>query len=278
MDLKKALSGLKEKDGIYYSNRAADISYPEAGNRTCFELEDQSFWFRHRNSCIISAVKRFCAPGAVIFDIGGGNGFTTKALQDEGFESVLVEPGAEGAANARKRGVKNVICAALQDLDPGGQAIPAAGLFDVLEHVEDAARFLKTVCGRMEKGGYIFITVPAHMSLWSYEDALAGHFRRYGIKQIGRELEEAGFTAVYSTYFFGFLVLPILLFKAIPGKLGLHRKKYTLNERKREHASAGFFRKSLIGCFTETEIKTISGKGRNAFGSSLMIAAKKAAK
>lgn len=38
---------LIEKDGIFYSKNKGKISYPEDGNDTCFNIEDNSFWFKH---------------------------------------------------------------------------------------------------------------------------------------------------------------------------------------------------------------------------------------
>jgi hypothetical protein len=39
------------------------ISYSEEGNEACFQIEDQSFWFRHRNDCIRELVRNFPARG-----------------------------------------------------------------------------------------------------------------------------------------------------------------------------------------------------------------------
>jgi hypothetical protein len=58
-----SLSGFLIKDGIYYAAGAEAISYPEEGNEACFEIEDQSFWFRHRNDCIRELVRNFPARG-----------------------------------------------------------------------------------------------------------------------------------------------------------------------------------------------------------------------
>lgn len=51
--------------------RITRISYPEGGHAVCREVEDSSFWFAHRNRCIVAAVERMppCGP---ILDIGGG--------------------------------------------------------------------------------------------------------------------------------------------------------------------------------------------------------------
>ena len=50
-------------DGIFYATASESISYPEAGNEACFEMEDHSFWFRHRNVCIRELVRIFPPRG-----------------------------------------------------------------------------------------------------------------------------------------------------------------------------------------------------------------------
>lgn len=91
------------EDGIWHCGSSADVSYPASGNDACFAVEDPSFWFGHRNACILETVRQFSPPGA-IFDVGRGNGFVARRLQDEGLDVVLVEPGRGGPRNARRRG------------------------------------------------------------------------------------------------------------------------------------------------------------------------------
>ena len=63
-DIPTACSGLQAgEDGIFYAAGAEAISYPEEGNKACFEVEDQSFWFRHRNGCIRELVRNFPPRG-----------------------------------------------------------------------------------------------------------------------------------------------------------------------------------------------------------------------
>jgi hypothetical protein len=46
-------------NGIFYAGASEAISYPEEGNEACIQIEDQSFWFRHRNECIRELVRNF---------------------------------------------------------------------------------------------------------------------------------------------------------------------------------------------------------------------------
>ncbi len=90
-------------DNIWHSKSDSVISYPDDGNEICFQVEDQSFWFNHRNRIIVKVVQRF-PPQGVVFDVGGGNGFVSLALSNAGIEAVLLEPGMRGIINARERG------------------------------------------------------------------------------------------------------------------------------------------------------------------------------
>ena len=47
------------KNGIFYAKNTEMISYPDEYNELCFEVEENSFWFRHRNNCIIEMIKNF---------------------------------------------------------------------------------------------------------------------------------------------------------------------------------------------------------------------------
>lgn len=274
LNLNEYAGDLILKDGIYFSSGNSSISYPEAGNQTCFQLEDKSFWFQHRNKCIISAVEKF-AKDKVFFDIGGGNGFVSGGLEKNGYNAVIVEPGVQGCLNAKSRGLSNIICSTLQDADFKKESIEAAGLFDVVEHIENDLDFLKTVALYMKKDGALFITVPAYRWLWSNEDDIAGHYRRYTIKTISKVLNEAGFKVSYSSYIFSILPFPIFLMRSIPSKLGLAPKTLDENKAQKEHSGKKGFLSKMIDKIWAWELKRIQSGKKISFGSSCFIVAKK---
>ncbi|MEI7542779.1 MAG: class I SAM-dependent methyltransferase [bacterium] len=276
INLNKVLSGFTLDNGIYYMHKRDDISYPEYGNDIFFKVEDESFWFKHRNNCIIEVVNRFCGKNDVFFDVGGGNGYVSKGLQSAGIETVLVEPGISGVINAKKRGVNNIICSTVQNIDFKGERINAVGLFDVIEHVEDDIAFIKSLYECTEKNGYIFITTPAYKLLWSDEDIEAGHFRRYTLKSLKLKLDLVGYEEVYSTYIFGFLLLPILLMRTIPYILGFSkRRKKSLGERQSEHKANQSLVNTIIDALLAFELKIISRKMKMFFGGSCLVVARK---
>jgi hypothetical protein len=73
-DLPNWAPGLELRgDGIWFASRQGPVSYPKHGDSTCLQVEDRSFWFRHRNQCVASVVRR-SAPKGPLPDIAGGNG------------------------------------------------------------------------------------------------------------------------------------------------------------------------------------------------------------
>ena len=221
LDLASLAAGLERREpGIWFAYRQGEVSYPAQGNAACFAVEDRSFWFAHRNRCILSLVRRF-PPDGVFLDIGGGNGYVTKGLMDAGIACILLEPGIDGALSAHARGIDPVICATLEEAELPQASIAAAGMFDVLEHIEDDGAALRRVHALLRPGGRLFVTVPAHPFLYSAEDGRAGHFRRYTASGLARALEASGFGVEFISYMFSPLPPLIFLLRTLPSWLGL---------------------------------------------------------
>lgn len=227
-----------DPQGYWYARNQPALSYPEDGNESCFTFEDDSFWFRHRNDVIRCLVEQY-PPGGLIFDVGGGNGYVSAGLERAGFPTVVVEPGRSGAENACRRGLRSVVNATLEAAQFASAVADAVGLFDVLEHIEDEADFLASIRQLLKPGGRIYLTVPAFQMLWSNEDTLAGHFRRYTRASLTRVLQAAGFQVEFATYFFCVLPFPVFFLRSIPSRLGW-RKDPSLRRSRQEHVRRGF--------------------------------------
>ena len=52
--------GLNFVDGIWYSTKRSEISYPKHGNEECFQVEDKSYWFVHRNKVLECVIQSYC--------------------------------------------------------------------------------------------------------------------------------------------------------------------------------------------------------------------------
>jgi SAM-dependent methyltransferase len=245
-------------------------SYPEHGHQTCRQLEDDSFWFRHRNRCLLALFRRY-PPRGTVYDVGGGNGFVSRALQGAGHDVVLVEPGEVGCANARQLGVERVICGELEDAGIEAGSAGAVGLFDVVEHVEDDRGFLEMAHRALARDGALYLTVPSYQLLWSDLDVEAGHFRRYSHRGLAAVLEAAGFEVAYLSYMFWLLPAPILVGRALPARLGLTRKAGAVT---REHRGGTPAIRRVLETSLAWEPAAIARGMRIPVGSSLIAAAR----
>jgi SAM-dependent methyltransferase len=263
--------GLVRRDpGIWFAPRQSAISYPEQGNALCLSIEDISFWFRHRNRCILEIVRRF-QPGERFLDIGGGNGFVARGLQQAGIPCALLEPGIAGALAAHARGIDPVICATLEDAGLPEGSFAAAGLFDVIEHVADDLALLARVSGVLKPGGRLFATVPAYQALFSADDTAAGHFRRYALDDFCRLLDRAGFTVDLATYIFAPLPLPILLLRTIPSWFG--RDRGIDPEQATADHSGGSISGRILDALLNIEFALLKRGRRIPFGGTCLVAA-----
>lgn len=246
----------------------SEISYPDQANAKCYQVEDNSFWFLRRNELIHWLVKRFTREGSFI-DLGGGNGFVSRKLQEiSHLSATMVEPGKAGCENAVERGVNQVFAGTIESFQPD-KLISYIGMFDVLEHIPDDQAFLSYLHGRLETDGRIFITVPAYKFLWSHEDVAAGHRRRYTASLLKQRASEAGFKVEFSSYFFATLIPVIFLLRSIPFAMGKSASKNT----ERDH-QIGLLA-SILSAVLKLESKLIQRVGPLPFGASLIVVLKK---
>ena len=85
---------------------------------------------------------------------------------------------------------------------------------DVIEHCDDDVQILRECYRVCAPGGLIAITVPAFQWLWSNNDEINDHRRRYSGAELRARVTEAGFVIQRMTYnnFFVFpLAAPLIL-------------------------------------------------------------------
>ena len=168
-----------------------------------------------------------------------------------------------------------MVCSTFENAGFRKDSLPAAGLFDVLEHIKDDLYFLRTIKEALKIKGKLYLTVPALSSLWTPEDRISGHYRRYSKKAILDLLASAGFKTEYCTYFFFSLVIPVFILKVIPHKLGLLNEPRDLQNLAVQHKQSKKILKSLFGAFFALESGIIRSRRKIPFGSSLLISAVK---
>lgn len=174
-------------------------------------LEDRSFWFQARNRLIVHVIQRLCSDFNSLLEIGCGTGQVLRAI-GAAFPAAHLsgsELFVEGLAFARRR----VPAAHLMQMDatriPFTSEFDVIGAFDVVEHIRDDEVVLSEIHRALKPNGKIILSVPQHPWLWSSQDELAHHVRRYRRGELERKLERCGFRIAYSTSFVA-LLLPAM--------------------------------------------------------------------
>jgi SAM-dependent methyltransferase len=170
--------------------------------------EDAHWWFSTRTRGLLRVLDRYLAPDAVrrVLDVGCGAGNMMHHLARYGrvegvdnFEKPLLV--------CRQRGYTAQLAPA-EHLPYADNTFGLVAVLDVVEHCDDDLAVLRECCRVCTPGGYVAVTVPAFQWLWTDNDAINGHKRRYTTAQIGAVLRQAGFTPRRVSYAF-FLVFPL---------------------------------------------------------------------
>jgi ubiquinone/menaquinone biosynthesis C-methylase UbiE len=196
---------------------APELEYKQEGfkpefYKTYAYLEEGHFWFQTRCRLILWALKRYAPNMNSFLDVGCGTGFILSKVSAmfpnaSLFGSDMFSSGLH-FASSRVHGVDFLQMDARNI--PYIEEFEAIGAFDVIEHIEEDTDVLNEMYRALKTGGIIILTVPQHKWLWSHVDEYSCHVRRYGVGELQRKVEEAGFVVLRSTSFVTFL-LPAMI-------------------------------------------------------------------
>ena len=237
--------------------------YSDATWQETDELLDESWWYLTRNQIIKKTLDRSGVHGP-IWDIGCGSGVVARFLNDQGLATVGVEPSFGGAQLTSRRGV-TAVCGSLEGLVLPDESLEAVAMFDVLEHLKDRDSAIQEIRRVLKPNGHLILTLPALKILWSEFDETGGHYLRYNRSTIRKELESHGFRVRSMGYFFASTVLPLLVLRVLPYRLG--RRKAIATE-----SSLGSSGGALGRLASRIEVLLAS---RVPFGSSLIVVAER---
>ncbi len=151
------------------------------------------FWVRRRFEAFRALWGGRPLAGAAIAEFGCGHGLVLRQFEEQ---LGLSGDGFDLNEGALKQSVVRdgrLFCYDVhQRLPEFREAYDLAVLFDVIEHIEDDAAFLRSVLFHLKPGGRIAVNVPAHMSLFSWYDTRVGHQRRYDIGTMRASAAAAG--------------------------------------------------------------------------------------
>jgi SAM-dependent methyltransferase len=189
------------------------------------ELENSYWWYRARREIICDVVSHHLQSGAEIVDYGCGTGATAVKLRDSGFRVTAADVSEPSLGACR--------VANLPTIDLRQQRIPAASAdavlaCDVIEHVENDIELLVELRQALRPAGRLIMTVPAYEFLWSGEDYVSEHFRRYTRPMLLERVASAGYTPVWCSYF-NTLLSPLVAATILGKRLFFPRDMYRSN-------------------------------------------------
>lgn len=161
-------------------------------------LEERHWWFLARRDIVVQVVRRYTPAGGRILDYGAGTAFIAKGLRDGGYEVVV--------ADVDEHALRACRAAEFPTIDLRTEAPPTSWadsvlLADALEHANREKDVLEAAIRSLSPRGHVIVTVPAFEFLWSGEDYMSHHRRRYTAARLREALEDAGLRVCWCQYF-----------------------------------------------------------------------------
>ena len=161
--------------------------------KTIIEIpEDRHWWFATRLWAIENWLNRAALPrDAQILDIGCGAGNMIHHLTQYGqVKGIEVDERPVKMAQARGYDVQQADATRRIPFDDGTFDLVTA--LDVIEHVDDDVKLISEARRVLKPKGLLLITTPAFQWLWSHNDVLNAHKRRYTAGELKTRVENAG--------------------------------------------------------------------------------------
>lgn len=232
-------------------------------------FEDKHFWMKSRRDFIKSIFNKYVNYANKIIEIGAGTGSITRCLLENGYNDISVgEVHLSGLEYARSYGIKQRYQFDLMKT-PFYEHFDVVGMFDVLEHIDDDDLAVKNIYKMLKPGGKAIVTVPAHKWLWSKQDAIAYHRRRYEAEQLKKLFEENGFNILETRAFF-ISILPLLYLRTFVDRDNGVLKENDFKERFRVNPVINF----ILGQILPIENRLLANASP-IWGGSLLIVAER---
>jgi SAM-dependent methyltransferase len=162
--------------------------------------EDSHWWFAGRTWSLLNMIDRLVSPDGRkrVLDVGCGAGNMIHHLSRYG-SVVGVDNNPKPLAVALERGY-DVRQGTAEQLPVDEESFDMISLLDTIEHCDDDMAVLRECYRVCAPGGHLAITVPALMWLWSHNDVLNAHKRRYTARELREKLQRVGFRVRRMTY------------------------------------------------------------------------------
>lgn len=165
--------------------------------------EDRHAWFAGRTRAIQKYLDMEVGTDhsrfeRMVLDVGSGAGNMAHHLSHYG-RVIGIDYNARPLAVNAQRGLE--ACQGFGDALPfADDSFDVVALLDTVEHIADELGVVAECSRVLKPGGRLLVTVPAFMWLWSYNDDINNHERRYTVAELTQKLELCGLSVRRSTY------------------------------------------------------------------------------
>lgn len=183
----------------------------------------ENFWYIYaRRSLLDGLLKRYIKKKNVeVLDLGCGTGFNNPSLVKYGkVTSVDLLKGP--LESCKRKGIKNLVQADATKLPFEDNTFDLVAAIELMEHIPNDNLAISEIKRVLKPNGVFIFTVPAHKSLWSSDDEMAHHERRYSKKELVRLL--SGMKKLQFGQRYSFIFLPSFIIFNIQKILNRNRK------------------------------------------------------
>ena len=184
------------------------------------EQEETHWWFRGRKRIFSHMIPRVLADTACsngesprILDLGCGMGGMLDELEAHG-DAFGLDIAQEALLHCTERGYSRVFKGHGNQLPIPDASLDLVTAFDTIEHIPQEMETLEECFRILRPGGHLIVSVPAYQWLYTHQDRMVHHQRRYTAGDLRRKLRSLGFRvrrASYINFFLFPLILPVVL-------------------------------------------------------------------
>jgi len=185
-----------------------------------YAMEEDHWWLSSRRKLVLDWIRKRYPDrrDLTILDVGCGTGMMVLEMAALG-RVEGIDASDDALRFCRQRGLSTVRKANVVELPFPDESFDVLTGVDILEHIDDDVGALREWRRVLRPGGRLFLFVPAHQWLWSLQDEISGHRRRYTARSLRGVVNRAGFVverqSYVSTYLFPVIVLGRLWLKAL---------------------------------------------------------------
>ena len=185
------------------------------------DLEERHWWFSARHHKFLGILRACKVPlDASILDVGSSTGGTIRYLRKYGYNNVIGVDASYVAIEFASKKCIDIRFGDILNLPFPQNTFDFVFACDIIEHVENDVNATLEIYRVLKNDRYALFTVPAFEFLWSNQDEISGHKRRYTLNKFKSILNRTAFNLKKIYYFNFILFIPILFLRKLTILIG----------------------------------------------------------